>query len=222
MLIPASRWARVRIAVCGLVLTSLFLAVGKRAVNLQVRDADRLRAMAEEQYLREIELPPRRGRILDRNGAELASTADVDSIYCNPRRFADVHEASRQLSRVLGLDVRELEKRLGQRRYFAWVKRKVTPDEVSAVRALNLPGVAFTREPRRFYPNRGLAATVIGTAGSDGRGLDGVELAFDAYLRGSASSVQGVRDALGRELFVESASASDAASPAGSDVALTL
>jgi cell division protein FtsI (penicillin-binding protein 3) len=178
--------------------------------------------MAEEQYLREIELPPRRGRILDRNGAELASTADVDSIYCNPRRFADVHEASRRLSNALGLDARELEKRLSQRRYFAWVKRKVTPDEVGAVRALDLPGVAFTREPRRFYPNRGLAATVIGTAGSDGRGLDGVELAFDAYLRGSGSSVQGVRDALGRELFVESASASDAASAAGSDVVLTL
>ena len=71
MLIPASRWARVRIAVCGVVLTSLFIAVGKRAFNLQVREADRLRAMAEEQYLREIELPPRRGRILDRNGADL-------------------------------------------------------------------------------------------------------------------------------------------------------
>jgi len=218
--IGATRWTRIRLIACGVAFGALFIAIGKRAFNLQVGQGERLKVMAEEQYLREIELPPRRGRILDRNGAELASTADVDSIYCNPRRFADVHEASRQLSRVLGLDARELEKRLGQRRYFAWVKRKVTPDEVAAVRALDLPGVAFTREPRRFYPNRGLAATVIGTAGSDGRGLDGVELRYDAYLRGSASSVQGVRDALGRELFVESAS--DAASAAGSDVVLTL
>jgi cell division protein FtsI (penicillin-binding protein 3) len=216
----AVRWTRIRLIACGVVFGALFIAIGKRAFNLQVGQGERLKVMAEEQYLREIELPPRRGRILDRNGAELASTADVDSIYCNPRRFADVREASRQLARVLGLEARELEKRLSQRRYFAWVKRKVTPDEVSAVRALDLPGVAFTREPRRFYPNRGLAATVIGTAGSDGRGLDGVELAYDAYLRGSASSVQGVRDALGRELFVESAS--DAASAAGSDVVLTL
>ena len=177
--------------------------------------------MAEEQYLREIELPPRRGRILDRNGAELTSTADVDSIYCvNPRRFTDVRDAARQLARVLGMDAHELEKRLAQRRYFAWVKRKVTPDEASAVRALALPGVAFTREPRRFYPNRGLAATVMGTSGSDGRGLDGVELSYDAYLRGSGSSVQGVRDALGRELFVEAAT--DTSSAAGSDVVLTL
>src|SRR5438270_1472811 len=115
MLIPASRWARVRIAVCGVVLTSLFLAVGKRAVNLQVREADHLRAMAEEQYLREIELPPRRGRILDRNGAELASTADVDSIYCNPRRLPDVRVAARALAQVLALDRKELAQRLSQR-----------------------------------------------------------------------------------------------------------
>ena len=216
----ATRWTRIRLIACGVVFGVLFVAIGKRAYNLQIGQGERLKVMAEEQYLREIELPPRRGRILDRNGAELASTADVDSIYCNPRRFVDVPQASRQLARVLGLDARELEKRLGQRRYFAWVKRKVTPDEVSAVRALALPGVAFTREPRRFYPNRGLAATVMGTSGSDGRGLDGVELSYDAYLRGSGSSVQGVRDALGRELFVESAS--DTTSSAGSDVVLTL
>ena len=129
----AARWTRIRIVVCGVVLPALFAAVGKRAFNLQVREADRLRAMAEEQYLREIELPPRRGRILDRNGAELASTAEVDSIYCNPRRLPDPRDAARQLARVLGLDVRDLEKKLGQRRFFAWVKRKVTPDEVAAV-----------------------------------------------------------------------------------------
>src|SRR6478672_7134010 len=130
------RWTRVRIITCGVVLGGLFVAVGKRAFTLQVREADRLRGMAEEQYLREIELPPRRGRILDRNGAELASTADVDSIYCNPRRLPDARDAARKLSRALGLDRAELEKKLGQRRFFAWVKRKVTPDEVIVVRAL--------------------------------------------------------------------------------------
>ena len=59
-----------------------------------------MRARAEEQYLREVELPPRRGRILDRNGAELASTADVDSIYCNPRQLPDPRDAARRLARV--------------------------------------------------------------------------------------------------------------------------
>ncbi len=107
------RWTRVRIIATGVVLGALFAAVGKRAFNLQVREAERLRAMAEEQYLREVELPPRRGRILDRNGAELASTADVDSIYCNPRRLSDPADAAPRLGRVLGMDRRAL-LRVGQ------------------------------------------------------------------------------------------------------------
>jgi cell division protein FtsI (penicillin-binding protein 3) len=215
-----NRWTRIRIVTCGVVLGALFLAIGKRAFNLQVGEAERLKVMAEEQYLREIELPPRRGRILDRNGAELASTADVDSVYCNPRRFTDVRDAARRLARVLGLEARELEKRLAQRRYFAWIKRKVTPDEVAAVKAMHFPGVAFTREPRRFYANRTLAATVMGHAGSEGNGLDGVELALDAQLRGTTSSVQGIRDALGRDIAVEGTV--EGPSTAGSDVVLTI
>src|SRR5205807_728662 len=117
-LMTATHWTRVRLIACGVVFAALFGAVGKRAFNLQIKDGERLKGMAEEQYLREIELPPRRGRILDRNGAELASTADVDSIYCNPRRLPDMRDAARRLGRVLGVDARELEKRLGQRRYF--------------------------------------------------------------------------------------------------------
>lgn len=214
------RWTRVRILAFGAVLTVLFVAVGKRAYNLQVLEAERLRAMAEEQYLREVELPPRRGRILDRNGAELASTADVDSIYCNPRRLPDARDAARKLARVLGLERHELEKKLTQRRFFAWVKRKVTPDEAAAVKALDLPGLAFVKEPRRFYPNRGLAATVMGLAGGDGRGLDGVELALDKALAGTTSSVIGVRDALGRDLAVDGLP--DVPTGVGSDVVLSI
>jgi cell division protein FtsI (penicillin-binding protein 3) len=220
-----TRWTRVRIVVCGVVLGSLFIGVGKRAFTLQVHDAERLRGMAEEQYLREIELPPRRGRILDRNGAELASTADVDSIYCNPRQLPDSRDAARRLARILGLERADLEKKLGQRRFFAWVKRKVTPDEVAAVKALGLPGVAFAREPRRFYPNRTLASTVMGHAGSEGNGLEGIELALDKQLRGTSSSVQGMRDALGRDIALEvstDGSVDGSASTAGSDVVLTI
>src|SRR5262249_23658628 len=152
---------KVRIAVFGVGFAVLFFAVGRRAYSLQVGgEAERLRGKAEEQHLREVELPPRRGRILDRNGAELASTADGDSIYCNPRRLLDTTDAARKLARILGLDAKELAQRLGQKKYFAWVKRKVTPEEVEAVKDLGLPGLGYMREPRRFYPNRGLAATV--------------------------------------------------------------
>jgi cell division protein FtsI (penicillin-binding protein 3) len=214
-----------RIAICGATFLGLFGAVGRRAYQLQVGpEADRLRGLAEEQHNRDVDLPPRRGRILDRNGAELASTADVDSIYCNPRRLGDklgdVRTVADRLARILRLDRKELAARLGQRRYFAWIKRKATPDEVEAVKALGLPGMAFLREPRRFYPNRMLAATVMGHAGTDGRGLDGVELSMDKTLRGQISSVQGERDALGRELFMDGVGG--AGNGVGSDVILTI
>lgn len=212
------KWTKVRLAAFGTGLIVLFCAIGSRAYNLQIKERDRLRGLAEEQYLREIELPPRRGRILDRNGAELASTADVDSIYCNPRQLPAGGAA--RLARGLSLDAAELGRKLAGKRYFAWVKRKVTPDEAAVVRALALPGVALAREPRRFYPNRTLAATVMGHAGSDGRGLDGLELAFDKALSGTASSVQGVRDALGRDLMVDGMVDADAG--AGRDVTLTI
>lgn len=219
--VPVGKWTRLRIGLCGAVFLALFGAVGRRAYQLQVGpEADRLRGLAEEQHNRDIELPPRRGRILDRNGAELASTADVDSIYGNPRMLDDVGAASERLGKALGLDPSELRQRLGARRYFAWIKRKVTPEEVEAVRRLTLPGVGFVREPRRFYPNRMLAATVIGHAGSDGGGLDGVELAMDGTLRGQTSSVQGMRDALGRELFVDGVG--DTGNGVGDDVVLTI
>ena len=221
MSLPISRWTRLRIAICGVAFGLLFVAVGRRAYQLQIGDqADRLRGLAEEQYMRDIELPPRRGRILDRNGAELASTADVDSIYCNPRRFNDVRATADKLAKALGLDRKEVAQRLAQKRYFVWIKRKVTPEEVAAVKALDLPGMGFVREPRRFYPNRMLAATVMGHSGSDGRGLDGVELAMDKVLRGQTSSVQGVRDALGRELFVDGMG--DVGNGVGGDVVLTI
>ncbi len=221
MISTVGRWTRVRIIGCGIVFAMLFGAVARRAYRLQVGDeSERLRALAEEQYLREIELPPRRGRILDHNGAELASTADVDSIYCNPRRLPDPKDAAQKLAKVLGLDRKDLAHKLGQKKFFAWVKRRVTPDEVEAVKALGFPGMAFVREPRRFYPNRMLAATVMGHAGTDGRGLDGVELAFDKHLRGQVSSVQGVRDALGRDLFVDGMG--ETGNGAGSDVVLTI
>ena len=79
------RWTRVRIALFGVALGLLGLRVVKQAVQLQIREAPQLKELAEKNYLRDMELAPRRGRILDRRGNELASTVDFDSVFCNPR-----------------------------------------------------------------------------------------------------------------------------------------
>ena len=215
-----TRWTRVRIVLCGLVLLGLAALVGRRALQLQVREAVQLREWAESNYLREVEIAPRRGRILDRRGAELASTVDLDSVFCNPRQL--VSDAIPRLAKALQLDPRELDKTLSTRKsqYFAWVKRRVSPEESAAALALGLPGVSVRKEPRRAYPNGELASTVIGHAGLDGHGLEGVELAYDEALRGSGMEVTGMHDRLGRDLLMEGTV--DASASAGKDLVLTL
>jgi cell division protein FtsI (penicillin-binding protein 3) len=215
-------WTKLRVVLFGLGLLCLAYLVGKRAVQLQVRESAQLREWAENNYLREIEIAPRRGRILDRKGNELASTADLESVYCNPRQLAFVPDGSRRLAAALHMDARELDKSLAGKReqYFAWVKRRVTPDESKAATALGITGVGLRKEPRRVYPNGALAATVIGHAGLDGKGLEGVELGFDKALQGTGMEVVGVHDRLGRDLLVDGAI--DSSSSAGKDLVLSL
>ncbi len=215
-------WIKARVVIFGLLLVVLAFLVGRRAVQLQVREAAQLREWAQNNYLSEIQIPPRRGRILDHRGNELASTAELDSVFANPRQLSHVPEAARKLGQALHLDAREVEKLLAtkQSQYFAWIKRRVGPDESKAVMALGLPGVGTRREPRRIYPNGQLAATVIGYAGLDGSGLEGVELAFDKELHGTGMEVVGVHDRLGRDLLVDGVV--DSSSSAGKDLTLTL
>jgi cell division protein FtsI (penicillin-binding protein 3) len=203
-------------------MLGLAFVVGRRAFQLQVRESAQLREWAENNYLRETEITPRRGRILDRRNTELASTADLDSVYCNPRQLAFVDDAVPRLARALHMDRRELQKQLDARKsqYFAWLKRRVSPEESKAALALKLPGVGTRREPRRAYPNGELASTVIGHAGLEGRGLDGLELQYDQALRGSGMEVVGIRDRFGRDLLVEGSV--DSSATAGKDLVLTL
>lgn len=215
-------WTKLRIGLFGLGLAALAFLVGRRAVQLQVRESAQLREWAENNYLREIAIAPRRGRILDRKGNELASTAELDSVFCNPRQLAYVPDGLRKLARALHMDPAELDRNLAGKReqYFAWVKRRVTPEESKAVAALGIPGVGKRKEPRRVYPNGALGATVIGHAGLDGKGLEGVELGFDKALQGTGMEMVGVHDRLGRDLLVDGAI--DSSSSAGKDLVLSL
>jgi len=200
-----SRWVQARLYLCAGLVGCCFGALCWRAYVLQVREAEKLKSMAEDQYLKDVELPPQRGRILDRNGVELAASTEVDSVHVNARMLiaADrVAETARALADVLQLDRRELEKKLRARRYFTWVKRRISPEEARAVRELALPGVYLDREPRRYYPNRALAGPLLGWAGLDGVGQEGVELQYERYLRGARAQLAGLRDALGRAVLI--------------------
>jgi cell division protein FtsI (penicillin-binding protein 3) len=196
----------------------------QRAYELQVKQGPELRAMAEEQYLKDIHLSPKRGTIYDRSGAELAVSVDIDSVHANPKLVrssnVDVAQVAGQLSVLLGVASTEIEKRLATDRHFVWLKRRVSPKESKAVAALEIPGIGLTAESRRFYPNRELAGHVIGFANIDGQGIEGLELQLDAQLRGSSELVPAIRDRRGRVVFSEQLLDDRAAQ--GDDVVLTL
>lgn len=215
-----SKWLRLRVKLLGGIFVALLGVVFYRAFQLQIQDQKKLRDMAQDQYVREIEIPARRGDIFDRRGVPLAQSVEVDSIWIDPSMLPDLKRASKELARVLKLDPAELQARLSRAKRFAWVKRQVKPEEVSAVKALGLPGMGFTKEPRRFYPQRELAAHVIGLSGLDGHGLEGLELAFDDELSGENAKIAGYRDAKGRKLITQGAS--DPLEREGASVTLTI
>src|SRR5215813_8930411 len=147
------RWLRARMILVGLGFVAGFAGVLRRGHRLQVVERDKFRAMAEEQYLKDVELPPSRSTALDRTGARLATSADVDSIYANPRMIGDeAPEVAARLAPLVKVEKAELSRRLASGRYFAWIARRVTPDTAAAVQKLGIEGVFLTKEPKRYYP----------------------------------------------------------------------
>ena len=197
-----SRWIRLRILMFGVVIAILLSVVIYRGYRLQAVDGPWLREMAEQQYLKKVELPPRRGTIFDRHGTPMAVSVEVDSVYANARKVGQrAAEVARKLADALEMDSFELQKLLSSRRYFVWIKRRISPQEAARVRQLKVRGIVLTKESRRFYPNHGLGGSVVGFSGLDGKGLEGVELSMDSWLRGSPTRVSGLRDALGRSVL---------------------
>ncbi len=216
-----SRWMRVRVALVG---AALLLGLGGdllRAIQLQVFERARFLDMAEGQYLRQVEIPARRGDIFDRKGTPLGQSVEVDSLWADPSRLPDRAAAAKLLGARLKESPAQLLQRFERGKRFAWVKRHARPEEVAAVKELKLPGVSAVREPRRFYPQRELAAQVLGMVGVEGRGLEGVELAFDDELSGQAAQLPGLRDARGRQVLT-AGSASTAMERQGAQVTLTI
>ncbi|MGB5350790.1 MAG: penicillin-binding protein [Polyangiales bacterium] len=218
------RWFRARIALLGVCVAAVAALVLVRAFHLQIASGDRLREMAEGQHLRELRVSPRRGAIYDRHGAELAVSADVESVYANPRRLKAMEQeprsVARRISKILDLDPEVLLKRLSANRYFVWIERRVTPNEAAQIRALDIPGLELTTEARRYYPNRHLAAHLLGFADIDGRGIEGVELAYEDRLRGWDRRVEAIRDRRGQVVFADDME--DDRSMQGQSVVLTI
>ena len=177
-----------------------FAALFARAIQLQTLDADWLSDRAGRQAQTTVEFEALRADLQDRRGNMLAVSATVDSVAAWPRRVANHRAAARALAGPLGVPARELEKRLGRGSGFVWLQRWVAPDAAGRVTRLGLDGVQLIPERRRFYPNGDLAGALLGFADRDGRGLSGIELAYDRELRGVSAELASRRDAHGNML----------------------
>lgn len=167
---------------------------------LQFVRGPELTRLAVAQWMRDAPVDPRRGVIYDRRGRELAISADVDSIVAIPARVTEPREAAKRLAAVLEIAEDAIYEQLTRRQSRVYVARRVTEAQAAAVRALALPGIHFDIETARFYPYGSLASHVLGFAGRDGQGLGGVELTYDAVLRGTEGKVRTPTDNKGNPL----------------------
>ena len=175
------------------VLIAIFIlwmaAEAVRLVQLQVVRHTEFLGKAQRQQQRTIEVSPKRGVIYDRNFRELARSVSVDSVFAVPVEIPAPKNAAALLARVLGLNGGDLLARMKASRNFCWVKRKVDRLDAERVRALNLKGIYFQKENKRFYPKRELAAHVLGYVGVDEVGLAGLEFKLDKAIRGRAGKL---------------------------------
>ena len=177
--------------------------IGTRLVWLQVIDSHEWVERAARQQERTIQVAPQRGVLYDRNLRELAMTVKVDSIFAVPSELGENRATTAEmLAKLVHSDSGDtftsepqMLARFNDSRNFAWVARRVDPEVADRVRELNLKGVYFQKEFKRFYPNNDMAAQVLGYVGSEDSGLGGLEQQFDDDLHGTPGRILSAVDA---------------------------
>ena len=196
------KWIRVRIY-----LVAIFFIIGLganllRAYQLQVLERDKLNELALSGYKAEVKLPPKRGTIYDRDGHILADSVEVGSVYANPRQIENKKITAGHLALSLDESSKDILKLLEKDSSFVWVKRRVSPEKINQIKSFGLKGIGFTTETRRFYPGKDLAGHLLGFAGNDNQGLEGIEKFYDDALKGPNETLLQMRDAVGRPFYI--------------------
>jgi cell division protein FtsI/penicillin-binding protein 2 len=202
--VTVNRHVNRRIRLFLAVLVFAFAGLLLRATWLQSVRAESLSALGSTQHRESVTLPAGRGTIYDRVGLELALGEQATTVYANPMQIADPRRAALAVERTLGVDANRLYPILADRtKGFVYVARQADPAQAAALQRLKLPGFGFYPEERRNYPQRSVAAQVLGYVGTDGNGLSGLELQFDKELAGRAGKETVVKDPSGQVIDVQ-------------------
>jgi len=170
-----------------------------RAVNLQVLDKQFLQHEGHIRHDGLVSVAAHRGRLLDRNGELLAISTPVKSVWVNPKEFESSEKDIKSLSDLLGVSVKEIHERIDDSsRGFVYLKRRISPELAEQAIALGMPGVYADREFRRYYPAGEVTAHLIGFNNLQDDGQEGMELAYNDWLKGVPGKKWIMRDGKGR------------------------
>jgi cell division protein FtsI (penicillin-binding protein 3) len=175
-----------------------FVGLAGRAAYVQVINNDFFIRQGEVRFSRTLELPANRGRILDRHGLILASSAPSPSIWAIPEDVEQDKVKLTQLARLLDMPLSELRGKLDEDKTFVWLKRQIDEPVAQQIAALGIKGIYTRKEYRRMYPEGEAAAHVVGFTNTDDKGQEGVELAFNGQLAGKTGTRRVIKDRLGR------------------------
>jgi cell division protein FtsI (penicillin-binding protein 3) len=185
------------------VLALLFGLMGARLFMLQVVESDEFQQIAAEQRTTKIEFPARRGAVLDRDAETMSISVDLQVVYSDPTLIDDPRAVAARLGPVLKRKPESLVESLtgtfaGDQ--FEYVARQVNPRVAKEVAAMELPGIFFEAEPKRFYPNGRMASHLLGFVNVDGTVMEGVEAQYNNVLAGEPGAVRFEKDTSGNQL----------------------
>jgi cell division protein FtsI (penicillin-binding protein 3) len=203
------------------VIVVVFTVIGVRLLEVQAGSARYYASLGADQRVRIVTLAADRGSIFDRNGNDLAISVERSSIFADPRQIEHPIETAARLAPVVGIDEGLLRQQLSDRdRAFVYIARQVEPEVAKKVRALELAGIGFVPEAKRYYPSDPLAAPLVGFVGIDNNGLGGLEAGAERALAGRPGRMRIEQDPQGREIPDGERQVREA--QRGSDLVLTL
>ncbi|SDC35222.1 MULTISPECIES: stage V sporulation protein D [unclassified Candidatus Frackibacter] len=183
-----------------LIVVFIMFMITLRLSWIQVFNNDFYQSKALDQRLRKLKVEPRRGIIYDRNQEELAVSVSADTVVAVPPEIKNPKKVAEKLALILDMSQEDIYKRVTKNAYAVYLERKVSEEKAKRIKSLDLAGITFTEESKRFYPKGELASHILGFAGIDSQGLNGIELSYDQVLRGRPGRIMIEKDATGQQI----------------------
>lgn len=189
-----------RIFLLFVIFIIIFLLLIYRLYNIQVVGGTVLNELARKEHVTSYILDGKRGIIFDRNLKKLAVNVESKSLFAMPYKIDEPDQVAQLLSTKLDLAHQDIAEKLRKEGYFVWIDRQLSAEQYEEIQKLQIDGLDFVTENKRYYPRESLAANLLGFVGIDNQGLEGLELYFDNELKGQPGLIVMERDATGEKI----------------------